>query len=191
MTLYEFIATDECISMISIVDNPAIQVDFIKLRKEFQFKEVEKRILLGAALIPDKPIFRRDNNGKPYYGYFSKETVKHISEQYMSKYRQGEWNMNHDKGVEGITLVESWITEKPDKSEKYGFDVPEGTWMISAKVHNDEFWNEFIATGQLRGFSIEGHFAMKSTENQDIEEVIEKELNDWLSAYIQKHVENK
>ena len=50
--------------------------------------------------------------------------------------------------------------EKLDKSRKYGFDLPKGTWMISMKVNNDEVWNK-VKAGEVKGFSIEGYFADK------------------------------
>ena len=46
------------IEAVSIVENPAIEEDFVALKtQEFKFAEVnkEKRILMGAALIPNKP----------------------------------------------------------------------------------------------------------------------------------------
>ena len=38
-------------------------------------------------------------------------------------------------------------------------NVPLGTWMGSVKVNNDEVWNDFVKTGKVKGFSIEGYFA--------------------------------
>ena len=40
--------------------------------------------------------------------------------------------------------------------------MPEGTWMISMKVENDEIWNDYVKTGKVKGFSIEGYFADKA-----------------------------
>ena len=62
------------INAISIVENPAIQEDFIALSKDESIKlaevDTERKILMGAALIPDKKIIRMNENGK-YYIYFS------------------------------------------------------------------------------------------------------------------------
>ena len=51
------------IEAVSIVDSPAIESNFIALKgQNFKFKETgEKRILMGAALIPNKPIYRRND----------------------------------------------------------------------------------------------------------------------------------
>ena len=76
--------TDEFngIEAISVVENPAIEEDFIAL-KDQQVKlaelDKEKRILLGPVLIPNKPIYRR-NEQEEYYIYFSRNTVRKASE---------------------------------------------------------------------------------------------------------------
>ena len=33
--------------------------------------------------------------------------------------------------------------------------------MGSVKVENDEIWNDYVKTGKVKGFSIEGYFADK------------------------------
>ena len=73
-----------------------------------------------------------------------------------------------------MTVVESWIIEdeQMDKSKKYGFSLPVGTWMISMKVENDAIWQK-VKDGEVKGFSIEGFFADK-LEMQQEEELINK-----------------
>tara|TARA_A100001015_G_scaffold295919_1_gene375491 strand:+ start:64 stop:357 length:294 start_codon:yes stop_codon:yes gene_type:complete len=76
------------IEAVSIVENPAIEEDFIALKnQEFKFAEVnkEKRILMGAALIPNKPIYRKSGD-KDYYIYFSRDTVRKASELFFIIY---------------------------------------------------------------------------------------------------------
>jgi hypothetical protein len=76
---------------------------------------------------------------------------------------QNKTTIEHEKTLEGLTLVESWIVEDEvkDKSRKYGLNVPVGTWMGAVKVNNDEIWNEYVKTNRVKGFSIEGYFADK------------------------------
>jgi len=75
------------IEAISIVENPAIEEDFVALKnQEYKFANIdtEKRILMGALLIPNKPIYRK--NGKDeYYIYFSKDTVLKASQLFLKK----------------------------------------------------------------------------------------------------------
>ena len=52
---------DGGITAISLVENPAIEENFIALKSEkYELAEVdkEKRLLMGVALIPNKPIFK-------------------------------------------------------------------------------------------------------------------------------------
>jgi len=152
------------IEAISVVESPAIQEDFIALKnQEFKLAEVdkEKRILMGAALVPNKPIYRKSGDNE-YYIYFSKNTVKKASELFLAKGNQNNSTLEHQVPLQGLSVVESWIVEgDKDKSRHYNLDVPIGTWMVSMKVYNDEVWNDYVKTGKVKGFSIEGYFADK------------------------------
>jgi hypothetical protein len=153
------------IEAISIVESPAIESDFVALKgEEIKLAEVdkEKRILLGALLIPNKPIYRKNEEGD-YYIFFSKETISKASQMYLRNGYQNNSTLEHSKELKGLTLVESWIVEDEvqDKSRKYGLNVPVGTWMGSVKVNNEEIWNEYVRTNKVKGFSIEGYFADK------------------------------
>ena len=160
------------IEAISVVESPAIEEDFVALKhhKEIKLKQIDKeqRILMGPLLIPNRPIFRKKED-EDYYIFFSKSTVKKASEQFLIKGNQGNSTLEHALPVKGLTLVESWIVEnsKTDKSALYGFDVPEGTWFGSIKVNNDEIWNDYVKTGKVKGFSIEGYFADKMERPKD------------------------
>lgn len=168
------------IDAVSVVHSPAIEENFIHLAKhEVELKEVdaEKRILMGAALVPNKHIYRRDKKNEEYYIYFSEETVRQASELFLMNSNQNNATYEHDKKLDGMSVVESWIIEdsKQDKSAKYGFSLPKGTWMISMKVNNDNVWKD-VKEGKVKGFSIEGYFADKLEMSQMTEEdmLIEK-----------------
>jgi len=159
------------IEAISIVENPAIEENFLALKSdEIKLAEVnkEKKILMGALLIPNKPIYRKAGKDE-YYIYFSKDTVEKASQLYLKNGNQNNSTLEHKHELSGLTLVESWIVEdtKFDKSRKYGLDVPVGTWMGAVKVNNDDVWNEYVKTGKVKGFSIEGYFADKMERPQD------------------------
>ena len=155
------------IDAISIVESPAIEEDFVALSKEPKIKlaEVngEKRILMGAILIPNKPIYRKEGDDE-YYIYFTKETVRKASELYLKKGNQNNSTYEHFQDIYGLSLVESWIVEdkEKDKTKLYGMDLPLGSWVGSMKVYNDEVWQEYVKTGMVKGFSIEGYFADKA-----------------------------
>lgn len=166
------------IDAVSVVHSPAIEENFIALNKhEIELKEIdtEKKILMGAALIPDKQIYRRNEKGDEYYIFFSQDTVRKASELFLMNSNQNNATYEHDQKLKGLSVVESWIIEdsKTDKSRLYGFDLPKGTWMISMKVNNNDVWND-VKLGKVKGFSIEGYFADKLEMNMQEQE--EQEL---------------
>lgn len=179
------------IEAISVVENPAIEEDFVALNNNNNLitlaeSSKEKRLLVGALLIPNKPIYR---NGKDedYYIYFSKDTIVKASQMYLKNGNQGNATLEHQHKVNGLTLVESWIVEDDvkDKSRLFGMNVPIGTWMGSVKVNNDEIWNDYVKTGKVKGFSIEGYFADKVIKKDSKEESKEEvEANALLSKVI-------
>jgi hypothetical protein len=180
MNLIELIIDDkedlQGVEAISIVENPAIESDFVALKsEEVKLAEVdkEKRILMGAVLIPEKPIYRR-NGEDEYYIYFSKDTVVKASQLFLKKGNQGNSTLEHSKSIEGLTVVESWIVEDltKDKSALYNLSVPVGTWMASVKVDNDEIWNDYVKTGKVKGFSLEGHFADQLEKKKELSKVL-------------------
>jgi hypothetical protein len=162
------------ISAMSVVESPAIEENFIALAKhEIELKEVdaEKRILMGAALIPNKKIYRR-NKEEEFYIYFSDKTVRQAMELFFINGNQSSATFEHKNAIKGMTVVESWLIEddKMDKSKLYGFNLPKGTWMISMKVDNDDVWQQ-VKDEKIKGFSIEGYFAdkMPDSPRQDME----------------------
>jgi hypothetical protein len=167
------------IEAISVVSEPAIQESFIALNKhEVLLKEVdkEKRILMGAALVPNKQIFRRnEKTDEDYYIFFSEDTVRKASELYFQKSNHQNATLEHSEKLKGTTIVESWIVEdsKTDKSALYGMDLPKGTWMVSMKIEDDALY-EKAKTGEVKGFSIEGYFADKYEMSQQKENTINK-----------------
>ena len=170
------------IEAISVVESPAIEEDFVALKsQEFKLAEVDKerRILMGALLIPNKPIHRRSGDDE-YYIYFSKETVLKASQMYLMQGNQNNSTLEHQYKIQGLSLVESWLVEDKvhDKSVKYGMDLPLGTWVGSVKVNNDKIWNEFVKTGKVKGFSIEGYFADKMERPKEaiIEDLSKEDL---------------
>jgi len=185
------------IDAISIVESPAIESDFVALNnQEIKLAEVdkEKKILLGALLIPNKPIFRNGDEGD-YYIFFSKETIVKASQMYLKNGYQNNSTLEHKDTLKGLTLVESWIVEDKvnDKSRKYGLDVPVGTWMGAVKVNNDEIWNEYVKSGKVKGFSIEGYFAdkMESPKEKIKEDMSEEKLAEQLLGKIENIVKGE
>jgi len=189
MKIIELILADGIFSgieAISLVESPAIEEDFIALKsQEVKLAEVssEKRILMGALLVPNKPIYRK-NAEDEYYIYFSKKTIEKASQLYLMNGNQNNTTLEHLHKLKGLTLVESWLVEDEvhDKSRKYGLDVPVGTWMGAVKVNSDEVWDEYVKTGKVKGFSIEGYFADKAERPKETINDLEMEAEQQLST---------
>lgn len=195
--IYELVIEDENVDevfAISLVEEPAIESNFVFFDKEkIQFAAVndEKRLLMGPILIPDKQILRIDGEGMPYHVFFKPETIKRLSEMYLEKKYTDKSTLEHDKKITGVNLVESWIVESrtKDKSAMYGLSVPVGTWMGTFKVNNDDIWENYVKTGEVKGFSIEGlfgHNLVAATKEpdylaKDISELTEEEAKDLLA----------
>jgi len=184
MKIIELILDEETeyngVDAISIVENPAIQSNFVALKDEqIRLAEVskDKRLLLGAILIPNKPILRKGDD-EDYYIYFSNETVEKASQMYLKQGNQQNASLEHQYSLKGLTLVESWIVQDEvyDKSRLYENtkDVPVGTWMGSIRVDSDEVWKNYVKEGVVKGFSIEGYFADKAERPKE-------KMNDFLS----------
>ena len=179
------------IEAISIVHTGAIESDFIALNKDqIMLAEVdkEKRLLMGAALIPNKQIYRKnDKTGDEYYIYFSKDTVRKASELFFKRSNHKNATYEHKQPIKGTTIVESWIVEsEKDKSRHYGLNVPAGTWMVSMKIDDDDLYAK-AKSGEVKGFSIEGYFAdrydmSKEDSFEDLQkQMVVEELKELLS----------
>lgn len=160
---------------ISLVHDPAIDEQFIALSKQEQEVKLatvsdEKRIVMGAVLIPDKPIYRKDGE-REFYIVFPQETIELAAQSFLINGFQSNSTLEHNPqdAIDGVTVVESWIKmdANNDKSNAYGFDYPVGTWVAMMKVNNDTIWNDYIKTGKVQGFSIDGMFPLeKVNQNQ-------------------------
>lgn len=185
------------VQAISIVEYPAIEENFVKLSKDQEIKlaevDSERRILMGPALIPNKTIYRK-NGEEEYYIYFSRDTIRKVSEMFLTKGNQNKSTLEHQIDLQGLSVVESWIVEgEQDKSKAYGMDMPIGTWMVSMKVYNEDVWEKYVKTGRVKGFSIEGYFADKVNMGRQVDpeeeaeamlEIIREELQkEQLESY--------
>jgi len=143
--------------------------------KQFAFSfDDDKRIATGPLMIPNKMILRRDEEGKPYYIYFSKSTIEKMAEKFLKLNKHNNTDVDHNFDVTTQnTLLESWISEDKmyDKAYKMGFALPMGTWYVSYKINDDETWRK-IKDGELKGFSLAGPFIEKMASNKLSEQTL-------------------
>ena len=195
MKLYELKIEDneDEVFAISLVESPAIESDFIFFDKEevmFAATDNEQQMLIGPILLPEKKILRVDGEGQPYHVYFTRETVKKIAQNYLMKKYTDKATLEHDMSIKGVHLVESWIKDgKLDKSNNYGLNLPEGAWVGMFKITDPKIWKDYVKTGKVKGFSIEGlfthnliHASKEDILLKDIEDFTEEEAEVFLST---------
>jgi len=169
-----FDLTKKNVYSISLVEDPAMKSMFIALKKQEQketqikLAEVDKkeRTLLGVVLIPDKDIYRKDEEtGEEFYITFSKETIKESAHNFITSGYQLNSKLQHQTQIEGVSFVEQWIVKDPkmDTALAYNLDkkdIVEGAWVVKMKCDNDEIYQEAL-DGKINGFSIDGMFGLK------------------------------
>lgn len=165
------------IDLIAITENPAIELFSLKFSKQekqepIRFKfDKEKQIIAGPVAIPNKPIYRKDSDGKEYYVIFTPETIEQMAEKFSREQREIKFNLEHrdDELVEGF-IKGSWIIEDPerDKSKYYGFtDLPKGSFFVEAKITDDAKW-KIISEMEFVGFSLEGLLGVEKIQFKSI-----------------------
>lgn len=181
----KFDENKEGVYAISLVESPAIEVDFVALSKQEVVKmasvDEEKRLLISPVLIPDQPILRVDDFGNPYNIVFPAETIRQAQQNFYKQGYQSNSTLEHDESMKlsDVTFVESWIVEDEvhDKSVKYGFKLPVGSWVAMMKVDSDEVWAK-VKNGDVKGFSIDGVFDI---EKLNLNKMNYENLKVWLS----------
>jgi hypothetical protein len=200
MKLYELQIEEDGVDevfAISLVESPAIESDFIYFDKQtIQFAKVdtEQRMLIGPILIPDKQILRMDGEGQPYHVFFTKDTVKKLAQNYLMKKYTDKATLEHDGKIKGVHLVESWIKDnKLDKSNGYGLNLPQGSWVGMFKITDDKIWNEYVKDGKVKGFSIEGLFSHKLIHASEDELFVKDvdNLTDLEAEIVLSYIKNK
>jgi len=166
LPVYEIVIDDNDntgISLISLVEEPAIVMKGMLFSEEktmMSFKEVDgdKQEIVGPALIPNMKIYREDEKYGQYYVVFTKETIEKMVEKFNKYGSNRRINIDHSNEMVDGFIMEDWIVEDPvyDKSRKYGFEVPVGTYMIKVKIEDKDFWMSEVKENGKFGFSIEG-----------------------------------
>lgn len=161
MKVYEAVFNEQeqaGVFAVSLVENPAMQDEWIALSEhkiELTSVDDDKKLLLGASLIPDKKIYR-NQNGHEFYLTFSADTIRQLAHSYNKNQNNNNATYEHEVKLSGMSVVENWIVEDPknDKSNVFGKEYPKGTWVTMMHVDNDEVWDR-VKKGEVKGFSIE------------------------------------
>ena len=137
---------------------------------QFNIQNPEQRIVTGALMIADLPIYRRDAD-EEYYVTFSAAEIKKIVQRFFKKGYQSRVNVEHSTPVDGVFMFESYIIDREKGiMPPNGFEeVSDGSWFGSFKVENEKIWEE-VKAGTFKGFSVEGLFRYEKTNKVITEE---------------------
>lgn len=179
LPIFEIDFTDESVwNNISLVDYPAIERNFIKMAKQSEIKfqvNDEKREITGPVILCDQLVYRRDRQGE-YYIRFGKDVIKKMAIEFFKRDTQNNGNVMHQIDVDGVTFFESYIINKERGICPVEFsDIPDYSWMVTAKVENDDLW-ELIKKGEIQGFSIDCTAEFRESKDDTIytiEELVE------------------
>ena len=156
---------------ISLVENPAIESNWIYLSKQFKIQLAtannDKQLLIGPVLIPNKEIPRIDEEtGEEYDIVFDEQVIEKAAQLFLQRQFNNSSTLEHEQPLDDISFVESWIVADPkaDKTNAYGLSYPKGTWVVMAKVNNKDIWDNYVKTGKVAGFSLEGLFGHNLVE---------------------------
>lgn len=100
------------VDIMSLVMFPAVEKNFMKFSKEkvkLKFDD-SKRVISGVAIIAGKPIYRFNPTYGEHYVVFTPELIEKLVLKFMKEKRNDSVNLEHDKSVSGLTLIESYIT---------------------------------------------------------------------------------
>jgi hypothetical protein len=166
----ESLEDKEGIDFVSCVTHPAIEAGWVAMAEKspmrFSFSE-DKQILYGPILIPDKPIYRYDeNSGLEYWVVFEKQVIEKLVRKLQAQKKTVNLNYQHQKDsqIKESVIQEIWLTGKNDKSKDFGLDLPEGSAMVAVHIGDKKFWSEEIKSGNVLGFSIEGFLDMEMSK---------------------------
>jgi hypothetical protein len=158
--------------------------------QKFQAALEEKRMIVGPLMTPSKLILRMDENGDPYWVYFTAETIEKIARKFMKNKLGDSVNIEHDMNqkVDGVYLAETWIVEDEnhDKANLFGYQPKVGEWWGMYKVDNDMVWQNYIKTGKVRGYSVEGYFADKLMEQSQQAKFVEPGLLESKDEFLER-----
>ena len=145
-----------------------------------------ERVISGVWFMPDTdyPRIYKDDLGNDVVGTASmtSEELKLAVKNFVKSGKMNEFDIMHNgEKVEGLKTMEVWMLYDYNQYspillntiETLGYapeDIPLGTVFMTVFIENEQFFNEMILSGQVKGFSIEGLFNRNlKQEKQEME----------------------
>lgn len=173
---------------VSLVENPAMEGDFIQFskQKDIKFADVDKdkRRIMGLILEPNKLVYR-NQGGQEFNIVFTEQDIEDVAYNFQKQSNQKTSTIEHsNSNIEGVTFVETWLVENPeiDKSANFGFSYPKGSWLGVMQIDNEEVWLEYVKTGKVKGFSIDAFMQLEEVNLNKVDMSDDKKDNVVLEA---------
>ena len=177
------------VEAISLVDSPAVEYNFLAFSKDnsqidMKFNDARREIS-GVVCLADTPIYRCDKQHGMHYVIFDKETIRAMILKYSKLGFNNNVNIEHAGGlIPNLTMVESYIKDSERGIAPIEFsDVPDGSWIVTFKVENEDVWNSIINGDKLNGFSLQGRFGY----DKGVEYIAasgEETYEEWLKKFV-------
>ena len=182
LKINEDLDNDTGVDYVALVDFPAIEKDFLAFGKDrlnYAIQDEEKRIVSGAAMIADLPIYRNNKKIGEHYTLFSKDTIWKIVKKWSKMQYHNNVNLMHQTPVEGVYLVESYVSdsERGVKAPAQFSDIANGSWFLTYYIENEDVWQK-VKDGSFKGFSIEGFFDYEepNTDEHEFRALLEETI---------------
>jgi hypothetical protein len=173
LPIYEALISseDDGIITISLVDDPAVESDFVCFAKDggkqlFALSDTSEHLITGCLMKADTPIYRNDN-GYEYYIVFSKETIKTMAQKMLADSTFKNIDLQHNGELlpcDSLILTEVYIKDSNKGIDPNFVDIPDGSLMTTFKVVDESIWQECVEGEYLNGFSLEGFFDTKQID---------------------------
>jgi len=173
--------SNQGIQLVSLVKDPAIEVKGmyfsnldLSTEQSYEFKAIpEQQIVCGPAMIPNRKILRKNQNGDMYYVRFSEEVITQMVDKFNRENNNKAINVDHTEIMAPAFIRANWQIEDSnyDKSKLYGFNLPKKSWFIEVKIEDKTFWESEVKDANRFSFSIEGLMG------QELVEMVEEQLS--------------
>ena len=140
-----------------------------------------ERIISGVWFMPDTDYPRirinEDGSSTTYTASMNKDELMLALKNFVKSRRMNQFDIMHNgESVAGLTTIETWMLYDHamlspvllNSIEELGYtaqDIPVGTVFMTVFIENEQFFNDMILSGRVKGFSIEGLFNLSEKEN--------------------------
>ena len=169
---------------ISLVDAPAVEHNFLCFDKDkkynLEFRDEAKHIITGVVALADTPIYRYNPSIGDYWVVFTKDTIQKMIEKYSRSGLFNSVNLDHDdqRFTNSVFMIESYVVNRERNIVPVGFEnIPDGSWICSFNVEDEQLWSEIVNTDKFNGFSLQGIFDLTpEPKEMTIDELIDSIL---------------